>query len=250
MATLHFGTTDFKVFTPISSALNGLPNGAGTLIALFKKTVAADTDYCGLTNSASSAWYHALTQRGDDALFDDDGLSGAQATSASTDDATNWWIYACDWPGGGAAIERFHWRNQTSLGSWTHSPALANNGGMRAGPGTGGWWRCGSVGDFVAGQKDMAVVAAWAGVRFADGDYGSWSKTSDLYNHSAGQPTFLCELTSSTPTDIGANPSTYSSANSVGTSLSGADPDNWTFDGQGAPAGQQVFVPHRMPLGV
>jgi hypothetical protein len=251
VATLNFSSTssDKKVFTPISAALSNLPNGAGTMIVLHHKVATgAGADYCGLLNSAASAWYHTLSQQfGPTVLIDDDGLTGPVSSTTPTIDSTNWWWYTVDWPAGAAALERFHYRNHTSGGSWTHSNSTGNNGGNRAGPGTGGWFRIGDTDDeaTVVG-RDIALVAVWAGTRFADGDYGTWTKTSDLYNHALGKPTLLVEGTSTTPVDIGLNPSTYSGANSSGTTLTGGDPPTFTFDGQGsavAPILGPSFVP-------
>lgn len=242
MATVHFGGTDRKVFTPISSALGALPNGPGTMVVLLKKTVLGNQDYVGLTDSGLTTWYHGLTQDTSDFLYDDDSAL-VVATAAATDDTTNWWLYAVDWPSGTAQVERFHWRNQTSAGAWTHSNSTGNNTGQRAGPGTGGWLRLGYFGDEATGAKDYAVCAIWAGTRFTDSDYGSWTKTSDLYNHPLGPPTFLCELTAATLVDL-IGGSTYSSANSSGTTLTGADPANWTMDGVGS-GGSGLILPRR-----
>lgn len=236
MATLHFGTgTDLKVFTPVSSALNGLPNGSGTMIVLIKKITAGTAqDFSGLTdNGGPGAWYHCLWQDTSDKLNDDDGLAIIAATAAATDDNTNWWWYAVDWQATGSTTERFHWRNHTSGGSWTNSDSTGNRGANRSTTGTI-WFRIGAFGDGGGGNMDIALVAVWAGTRFTDSDYGTWTKTSDLYNHALGKPTMLIECNASTLTDIGLNPSTYSSANSTGTTLTGGDPPTWTFDGVGS----------------
>jgi hypothetical protein len=238
VATLSFSATDRKVFTPISAALNNLPSGAGTIVSLVKQTTVGNTDICGLTNSGSSAWYHSLINGLTSAslpastLADDEGLVTQSASTTWPQDTTNWYLVACDWAAG-IGIERYHWRNQTALGSWTHSAGSGNNGGSRAGPGTGGWFRVGYTGDESTGVKLIALTSVWAGIRLSDADYGLWSKTSDLYNHALGHPTFLSELNSATPTDL-IGGSTYSSLNSSGTALTGVDPVNWTLDGLGA----------------
>jgi hypothetical protein len=242
VATLSFAGTDRKIFTPISSALANLPNGAGTMVVLIKRTAIGSTDWAGLTDSGLGNWYHTLGAGGTSGqLFDDDGLVGPRTAGAfAPDNTTNWYWFAVDWPGTGAATERFHFRDQTGLGSWGHANTTGNNGGLRAGPGTGGWFRIGYAGDS-ANTKLEAVVAVWAGTRFADGDYGDWRKTSDLYNHALGHPTLLVECNAATLVDL-IGGSTYSSANSSGTSLTGADPDNFTFDGIGSTA---PVVPQR-----
>lgn len=235
MATLNYGPLDRKVFTPVSSALANLPSGAGTIVALFKKTVLGGIDLNALTDPTPGAWYHGLYIGG--TWSDDDGLALMSSTLGAPDDITNWWVIGVDWAAGGPSIERFHWRNQSTLGAWTHDPATGNNGGTRAGPPTtgpgAGWLRLGYMGDNSTGSKDMAICAIWAGTRFADSDYGAWTKTSDLYNHAKGPPTFLCEMNATTLVDL-IGGSTFSSANSSGTTLTGADPVNWTMDGIGS----------------
>ena len=80
-------------------------------------------------------------------------------------------------------------------------------------------------------------------------------KTSDWYNHAAGHPTTLIEYTSATPTDIGADPSTFSTIGNG--AMTGPDPTGWTFDGQGVswpPAGSEnsdrkIIVPRSARLG-
>jgi hypothetical protein len=238
VATLNFGTTDRKVFTPISSALANLPNGAGTVIVLIHKTTTGFADFCGLTNSAGSNWYHGLEYSASSALSDDDGVAFFQSGSLVTDDTTNWYWDAVDWAAGGPSIEQFHTRNHTTGGAWSHSAATANNGGNRAGPGTGGWLRIGYTGDFAIGTKDIALVAIWAGTRFSTSDYAVWSKTSDLYNHPLGSPTFLCEVNATTLVDL-IGGSTYSPLDGSGTTLTGSDPPSFTFDGLKPP----IIVP-------
>lgn len=235
MATLRFGAgTDLKVMTPISSALAGLPNGAGTMMVLMHKTATTGQDFVGLNNSTLTEWYHALHAGADvTAPSDDDGLAAIQPSATVAFGTTDWWWLAVDWPAGGASLERFHWRNHTTGGTWSNNNSAGNNGGNRTLTGTG-WLRIGGFADEANGVMDCALVAVWAGTRLADANYGTWTKTSDLYNHSAGKPTTLIEMNATTLVDIGLNPSTYSSGNSSGTTLTGANPPTWTFDGQGA----------------
>jgi hypothetical protein len=233
VATLNFATTDRKVFTPVSSALGALSNGVGTIIALIHMTTTGGADMVGLTDAGPSNYYHDLQWGGDSKLHDDDNHTpGLGSTATFTQDTTNWWWIALDWPSTAAAY-RFHWRNHTAGGSWTHDPSNVSGAAAFAGPGTG-WVRIGAAGDNSAGARDMALAAIWAGTRFVDADYGIWTKTSDLYNHAKGPPTFLCELNATTLVDLIAG-STYSSGNSSGTGLTGGNPPTWTFDGLGAP---------------
>lgn len=241
MATLHFGATDFKTFTPVSSALGDLSNGPGTMIVLVKQTTTGTQDFCGLLNSSATTFYHGLVNglTGGGLLGDDDQTGSVGAAAAWPQDTTNWYLVACDWAAT-AAPENFRWRSQTSLASFTTSASSTNAPVAKAGPGTGGWFRCGYITDGSAGAKDMGLVAVW-NVRFSTGDYSaSWNRTSDLWKHPLGAPVFLTELTSTTPSDL-AGGSTYSSGNSSGTTLTGADPDNWTFDGVGSAVNTPSF---------
>jgi hypothetical protein len=232
MATLYNSGSQRATFTPISTALNGLPNGAGTIAALVKKdSAAASLDAGGLLNSANSDWYHALSLT-DLRIFDDDGLTGPLETPTWSP-GTDWYIIAVTWPAGGAALERFHHISQSSPAGWTHSNSAANNGGNRAGPGTNGHWLFGYHGDF-GGSGAIALMAAWAGVALSDAQIEELitnNRTSDWWNNSAGQPTLLIEGNTTSPVDIGANPSTFSSIG--GLTLTGATP-SWVFDGQGS----------------
>jgi hypothetical protein len=247
VATLRWAsTTDLKTFTPVSTELSNLPNGPGTICVLIhKNTAGVGSDYAGLLNSGASAWYHSLNQQTDDTLWDDDGL-GSTFVTGPADDTTNWWWYAVDWTSGASTVARYHWRNHTAGTGWTH-----NNGGgttsTRAGPGTSGWFRIGDSNDETTSAKDMALVAVWAGTRLADGDYAIWTKTSDVYNV-ATKPTLLVECNATTLVDLGLNVSTYSSANSSGTTLVGADPPTWTFDGRGTAAAAPILGPSFVPV--
>jgi hypothetical protein len=232
MATLRFATTDVKVFTPISSALGALSNGPGTIIALVHMSTTGSADMLGVLDSSGATFYHDIQWTSTNKLTDDENHVGPTSTSSFTQDATNWWWIAVDWAST-AVVERFHIRNHTSGGAWTHDPSAAAGPAAFAGPGTGGWVRVGATPDHSAGARDIAVAAIWAGTRFTDSDYGTWTKTSDLYNHALGRPSFLCELNATTLVDLIAG-STYSSGNSSGTGLTGADPPSWTFDGVGS----------------
>lgn len=225
------------IFNPISSALNGLPNGAGTIAFLWRENSGvASADIGGLTTGTptTSDWYHALhidTAK----MTDDDGIAGSVETPvwSPSPQPSTWYIVGVAWPAGGPALERHHHVNQQAPAGWTHSNSAGNNGGNRAGPGTSnGRFRIGFFSDNNGGGG-YAVAAAWAGVQLSDAQFvelGANNRTSDWWNNSAGRPTLLVECTSTTLTDIGNNPSTFSSIG--GLTLTGPDP-TWNFDGQG-----------------
>lgn len=240
MATLRFaGAGDWVDFTPISATLNNLPNGSGTLAALVRRTGGTDDDIVGLVNSTRTAWYHALEVLDAGSLLkDDDGITGPTAGSGATPTGTtanDFYIAVVDWPSG-IATERFHFSaTMGAAESWTHVNSTGNKGADRAGPGSTGRFMVADLLSVGALNGDVALIAAWPGVRFSDSDAQNlWinKKTSDWWNHPAGHPTLLSELTSTTPWDIGADPSTFAG---IGTAtLTGLDPTGWTFDGRGA----------------
>jgi len=239
MATLYNASpgTNFATFTPISTALNNLQAGAGTIAALVgKDSGAGGIDCCGLLNSARTNWYHALQFKGSQ-LEDDDGIVGLIETPTWTP-TTNWYIVVVTWASG-TVTERFHHVNQTTPAGWTHSNATGNNGGNRAGPGTNGHWEIGYFLDN-SGSGGIALSAAWAGVALSDAQCAELSvnnKTSDWWNNSGGQPTTLIECTSLTLTDIGANPSTFSTIGGLTLANPAGGAPTWTFDGRGAGPG-------------
>jgi hypothetical protein len=237
MATLRFLATEYKAFTPVASALTNLANGPGTVISLTKKTASGasgNTDFTGLRDNGTGFFRGISQQSGPAKLWDDDN-SFVTATNASIDSATDWVWNCVDWPGGATGqLQRFHWRNHSTGGTWTNDPSSVVDGGNRAGPTTtNARYRIGYLGDESGTGKDVALVAVWSGTRFADSDYGTWTKTSDLANHARGAPTLLVECNATTLVDLMGG-STYSSANSSGGLLTGSDPPTWTFDGLGA----------------
>lgn len=256
MPSVQWGATNTAhfTFTPVSSALANLPNGAGTIAILWKPPTAATAqDGAGLTDSGNPAptnWYHMISN-GTGAKWTDDDGTGLVVVTTGAPNGTDWFITVVDWPAGGAALERFHSVDQTTAGAWVHSNSTGNNAGNRAGPGTG-WFRVGYSGDFtMTSGTQIALVGAWAGVALGDTNaalLNANKKTSDWYSNPAGKPTFLCEVTSLTPSDL-IGGSTFSSGNSTTTNLSvGGDPaGGWTFDGIGA---VPAPAPRRMPLGL
>jgi hypothetical protein len=238
MPTLYNPGAQHATFTPISSALNNLQAGAGTIAALARKVTTANAavDILGLMDAARGNWYHSL-EYGATALNDDDGivfniLGGVTFT-------TDWYITVVTWASG-TVTERSHYINQSSPAGWTHADASSGvNGGNRAGPGTIGHFEIGFTGDFSATDTNTALVAAWVGVALSDAQCTELianNRTSDWWNCSAGQPTLLIECNTLTPTDIGANPSTFSSIGSL--TLAGSNP-TWNFNGR-APAAPAV----------
>lgn len=238
MATLVSTGSQFARFNPISSTLNNLQAGAGTIAALCRiDSIVGQLDCCGLVTPFApplSNWYHYLHfGLSSTSVGDDDGLVTFTETPTWAGASNTWYILVATWAAG-TVTERFHHVNQQSPAGWTHSNATGNNGGNRAGPGTtNGTWRIGFGEDFGGGGQ-YALCAAWVGTALSDGQCAELSvnnKTSDWWNCSGGQPTLLVECNTTSLVDIGANASTFSSIGSL--TLTGVDP-TWTFDGRGA----------------
>lgn len=248
------GVDDEIRFTPISTALSNVYNGAGTWAVLAR--VGDQGDLLGLRNAGPGAtYYHTLSSQ-TPAVFDaDDGVVLIVASAGhafQTAGAGNYKIVVGDWQAGAASTERFHWSSLMSAAeSWTHSSSSGNNGGTKAGPGTNGVFSIGNAASDGPSAAEIALVGVWSGTRFSDTDVTNlWvnKRTSDWYNHPAGVPTTLIELTSTTPIDIGSSPSTFSSI--VGGAVAGgADPTGWTFDGTGATVSTELdtaaYLPYR-----
>lgn len=241
MATITTSLSTHAIeFTPISTSINNLPNGAGTLAALVRRDSLADgDDICGLNNSTRTAFYMDLTSAvttGFPGL--DDGTSLLAPASGATPagvTANDFFILVGGWPSGIATV-RFHISSTMGAAeSWTHVNSTGNKVADRAGPGATGKFSGAYNNSLGALNGDFALMAAWPGVRFADADAEAlWisKKTSDWWNHPAGHPSLLVECNTLTPTDIGSDPSTFSTVGDA--TLTGLDPTGWTFDGRGA----------------
>jgi|SRR5215469_7066894 len=240
------------IFTPVSSALANLSNGAGTIAILMNMATISGQpaqDFVGLTAPASAsswtAWYHTLAWKsvGGIGMADDDGQVGGNTTGGpnSGNWGTDWYICSVAWPSTptGSMNELWSWSSATTP-SWTHQNSNQLNGANRAGPSpSAAKLSIGYAGDDFTATFSAAVVGIWAGTQLTNLQVEALvtnKRTSDWWNNAAGHPTFLSELTSITPTDIGANPSTFSTlfGGASAPSLTGANPPGWTFDGHGA----------------
>jgi hypothetical protein len=244
VATLSFnGTTAQVIFNPISSALSNMPNAQATIAAI-ARFGATGNNICELREPSGGGanWYHGMGFEAGADIIDDDGTSFVTyntniATPASG--AGNYRIFSVDWAtSAGTSTGNSHYSSLFSAAeSWTHTTSTGTVAANRAGPGTTGRFFIGSEGGGRWFTGEIALIGVWAGVRFTNTQAEElWInlRTSDWYNHSAGQPTMLVELTSTTPVDIGANPSTLNVVTAA--TATGADPTGWTFDGQGTPS--------------
>lgn len=228
----------------LSTALGGLSNGAGTIAALSRLNAVAGAEIASLRNAADNAFYHGLACNSGGGPVDDDGAvfiasSGAAIPAGTT--ADDFVVVAVTWPAGAAnQYEHFHVSPTTGgTGTWDHAQsASANSRGDFAGPGTGGgFWIGGESGNDYLWVGDIAIVAVWVGKVLTDAQIEALfanKKTSDWYTNAAGNPDFLVELTSLTPSDIGANASVFNALGGTSPTLTGLVPTGWTFDGRGS----------------
>ncbi len=242
MATLTFsgGRLDIS----LNATLNNVPAGANTYAALLAKTTSGvnDDDVMGVRGgNMSGSYYHGFVFGNEVSydVYDDNGITFSHMDTNiphTGTTANDFYISALNWASGDV-LDRAHFSTKiTGAGTFTHVDADATNGGVRAGPGAGtGFFH---VGDYDTNPFDgcIGLVGVWVGVKLTDGQIEALitnKKTSDWWNSAAGHPDTLIELTSTTMTDIGANPvSTITVNGSV--AATGANPTGWTFDGRGS----------------
>jgi hypothetical protein len=238
VATLHFdGTDDY-----VSGTGSGAMNGALTVFALTSRVFGGSHTLLSTVSSGNTSGFVFGTGSGDNPREYNDNTGGLStgpdpATTMADDD---WWMIVMTRPAGTPYLPRFHVRNHTTSGTIgrgdsenaavASAPDSASGGTIYAGrmtlPGTGNF-------DFLSG--DLAVLGWWDGTAFNDTQVNeilNASSTSDLYGHSAGQPSSLTEFTSTTPTDLKG----LITWTNNGPTATGANPDNFTADGVGTPS--------------
>ena len=147
----------------------------------------------------------------------------------------------------GASNPRFHIKNLTTAAAWAHSDGDAPTAADPRSA-SGGYFKVGAYdvtpGDPGSGNDDytgtIGLVGFWDGVNMSDGQVEELStnlQTSDWCGHAVGAPTFLSELTSVSPTDIGSVDFTLVVTGAVAT---GTNPAGWTFNGCIAPPGPEI----------
>lgn len=223
----------------LGTDVKAIPNGPATLMFIGRRTSGGDA--MGLA-APGTDWWHSIGWNATPALFDDDGLVGSSGPTfnpASTDLV----LIAVTMPATGTTC-RFHTKNITSGAAAGHSAGGAN-GGKRAMTGSSVYLHFGNFNSQTALTGDLVAGAAW-NVELTDAQIDEcWanSRTSDLWNNSAGQPDFLVEGNTLSMVDL-AGLNTFVSAGTA--TLDGTDPA-WTFDGTGngaaAPGAVRTFTP-------
>lgn len=247
------GTNGSTYFTPVSSAIANIGTSTSlgyTIAFVVLPTVSGGCDFGGTTNNGLTNFYALLGVDTSGLLGDDDSTANTITPSPALN-STDWFYIVLTYPGGANNTTpiRFHWKDLTTAGNWTHT-----NGGnchLVGSGSTSNLWIVGtqssSGGDWGNRACTYGLSAGWGTVALSDAQVEalspnavSTSKTSDAWNSAAGHPDLLIECTSTGyKTDIGANPSTYST--DANWTLTGANPTGWTFDGTGASTDLNVY---------
>lgn len=232
------GVDDKGQFDTLDAALQASPTAGHTVAWMGRRNETAN--WTGLTSLATSG----ATVRMSTEFTQNDGLYFDTPTGHVTTDGsvtvtnTNTYIFVVTRPAGTGQTARYHLKNLTTgtvtRGNFT---GTLNNGSSTGS--TGKLWigTYDGVGDFanawhgLVGIWDTAMSDAQVDELWAN------KRTSDWYNDTAGTPTFLTELTSSTPTDLTGSASFVSYNGTVDAAETFA---GWNFNGTGGEGPRSV----------
>jgi len=232
MGVLEFdGVNDSLKWSTLAATLANVGDGPWTLAVLLKRGgtgIWGGVSYL-LSGTGSGTAEAGMSFRGtaDPNELTTDVGGGGNSTSAFAS-TTSPYLFVLS-KATGTVAPRLAWK-LGSGGAWTHENfdgTLANQ--IAATMLEIGAWQ---GGDFFPGH--MGVVTWWEGA-MSDANKealdNNW-RTSDLWNSAHGQPAFLTQLNTSTPTDLAGNASDLAVN---GTTLdAGETLDSWNFDGTGA----------------
>jgi hypothetical protein len=245
MATLRFnGTSAFLAGT----APGGL-DGAFTIAALVKRVSTGSTDCIVSTNQTGTpnvgfSWFHAVKPE-----IYNDNAGGNTSPPLATHNVQDTDLWLTVMTRGTAETPRFHIKNLTDATSWAQDngeTAQTTNPDPATNAIYVGMFRYPGVGDLDWFDGDIGLVGWWNGVEMSDGQVQALAtnlKTSDWYNHAAGAPSSLTQMTSATPTDL-MSLVTWTNTNAT---LTGDNMTLWSFDGAGSgpTGGGSVIRPGR-----
>ncbi len=251
LGTTTSGTESWAVFNPLHAGTYTNLNATAhpfTFAAVVKiSSTSAGQDL--LNAQSANPWTTdiagGLGTGGATVGFDDD--SGQRLfTPSPALVAGDWYIFVATNTSPGTANDlTIYSYNITTAGGWLTSPALTGSVTTDSAPAfilIGGHGNEGAGGgDFGKNGANWALAAIWAGVALTSTQVQALStnlRTSDWWSSAGGRPDFLVECTSLTPTDIGANASTFSATSNM--SLV-SDTSGWTFDQHGR------GIPNRRP---
>lgn len=245
MATLNFASSSSQYvgFTTLSGGLESLTSGPHTIVALGRQ-VSSGTWRQMLTvaNSARTRSYASLGFRDSNTMVYDTTRSTADDGTAWAD-TTNWIMAAVTVDTADTPDAIFHRRNHTTDAAWTHINGNTSPG-YDPGPSATGRMQIGRwlTSDYWNGQ--IALIAAWTR-KLSNTELDEIivnDRTSDLWGVSGGPPAFLveCNVAYASLIDLAGN-SVLDTPVSAPT-LTGSDPDRWTFDAEGgAPPREGTF---------
>jgi hypothetical protein len=188
-----------------------------------------------VSNNARTVAYNSLGFNGSTVINDD---SSAGVATGGTWGTTN------DWGAFGLTLDTadtpdiiFRQRNHTTDSAWaTTNAATAGSPGYDAAlPAADGRLQFGRwlTSDYLNGQ--IAIVAIW-NRKLSSTEWDeiiASDRTSDLWNVSGGAPVFLCEFNVAAASLVDLASHAVVDTPVSAPSLSGPNPDRWTFDGTG-----------------
>lgn len=233
MAAVRFQANGRIRWSTLATALANVSDGASTMaFGPFKRGV-DDSNFHGLSYLLSSTGNgvteFGLSLNGSDLLvLDADGFSAS--TLAITGTTENYFIVASKAAGAGAWIYSRYVKSTTT---WTHETVGTRIDQVAATFLDIGCWE--NTSDLLNGW--VGCVGYWEGAMTQANKEAlvtNW-RTSDLWTSAHGQPAFLTQLNTLTPTDLAGN----ASGINVGASLTldaGETLASWNFDGVGGAA--------------
>ena len=247
---VRFNGGSFK-WTSLLTALQNTSDGAVTAAFVIKRAV-DDANFHGLGYLLSSTG-NGVTEFGlsiegstnqDSLLADINGesvLRGNTPTQPTITGTIESYFLVISKAAGTSAITFSVYPK--SVATWTHVTSNNTLGNQTAATmlELGAW----QTGDLFNGW--MAVAAFWEGEMSQANKEAlvtNW-RTSDLWTSAHGQPTFLTELNTATPTDLAGNASSRTTTGSAPTLDAAETMAGWNFDGTGGGGG---FVPRRRSL--
>jgi hypothetical protein len=243
MATLSFtaASSQFVGFTTLSGGLESLAVSARSIFVLGRRpTSSGFQQFVTVANNARTETFNSIGFNAS-TVINDDSASGT-ATGPTWGTTNDWGAFGITHDTADTPDITFKLRNHTTDGAWASSGATTNGSpGYDAGdPASNGFIQLGRwlTSDYLNGQ--IAIVAAW-NRKLSGADWDEIvlnDRTSDIYNLSTGAPLFLveCNVAHASVIDL-MNHATLDTPVSSPT-LTGPDPERWTFDSIGLAPGK------------
>lgn len=251
MATLTFnGTNQYTEFSTLTGGLQNLTAGPHTLVVLARRTaINVFSDPFAVTNGALNTSYAAAKFSSANALaYDSNRLSVDDAIAHTS--TTIWAMFATTDDTADTPDCICHFRDHTANAAWTHTNSSGNPAYAGAGtPGSTGVMQHGrwQNADFWTGQ--IGVAACWA-ARLTNAQLDELKandRTSDWWNCTAGPPLHLVEFNVAETALVDLSGNSVRVAPTNAPTLTGPDPDRWTFDGTNPTAPVRTYDISQFP---